>query len=69
MMSPGDATPVMFVNIGTQCLILLPMAYLVGPLLGFSLLGIWLVQGSSRALKSVLYTEMWRGRKWQHISV
>ena len=29
----------------------------------------WLLQGGSRTLQSFLFTEMWRGRKWQHIDV
>ena len=69
LLGAGDAKRVMLVSIGTQWLIFLPLAYLVGPFLGFGLLGVWLLQGGSRALQSFLYTEMWRGRKWQHISV
>lgn len=69
LLGAGDAQRVMMVSIGTQWLIFLPLAYLVGPFLGFGLLGVWLLQGGSRALQSFLYMKMWRGRKWQHISV
>jgi putative MATE family efflux protein len=69
LLGAGDAKRVMLVSIGTQWLVFLPLAYLVGPFLGFGLLGVWLLQGGSRALQSFLFTEMWRGRKWQHIKV
>ena len=69
LLGAGDAKRVMMVSIGTQWLIFLPLAYLVGPFLGFGLLGVWLLQGGSRALQAFLYTKMWRGRKWQHIEV
>lgn len=69
MLGAGDARRVMFVSIGTQWLVFLPVAYLVGPLLGFGLLGVWLWQGVSRTLQSSLFLSMWRGRKWQHIEM
>ncbi len=69
LLGAGDARRVMMVSIGTQWLVFLPLAYLVGPFMGFGLLGVWILQGGSRALNSFLFVEMWRGRKWQHISV
>jgi Na+-driven multidrug efflux pump len=55
--------------IGTQWLVFLPLAWFAGPVLGFGLIGVWLLQGGSRALQSFLFVEMWRGRKWQHIDM
>jgi len=69
LLGAGDAKRVMFVSVGAQWLFFLPLAYLLGPLLGFGLLGVWLLQGGSRALQSFLFAGMWRGRKWQHIAV
>ena len=69
LLGAGDARRVMTVSVGTQWLIFLPLAYLVGPVLGFGLLGVWFLQGGSRALQSFLFTQMWRGRKWQHIEI
>jgi Na+-driven multidrug efflux pump len=66
----GEARRVMIVSItGTQWLVRLPLAWLVGLFLGFGLLGVWLLQGGGRALQSFLFAEMWRGRKWRHIEV
>ena len=69
MLGAGDARRVMFVSIGVQWLFFLPLAYLVGPVLGFGLLGVWILQGVSRTLQAGLYVSMWRSRKWQHIEV
>jgi len=69
LLGAGDARRVMTVSVGTQWLLFLPLAYLMGPLLGFGLLGVWILQGGSRALNSFLFVKMWRGRKWQDISV
>jgi len=69
LLGAGDARRVMSISIGTQWLLFLPLAWLVGPVLGSGLLGVWLLQGGSRALQSFLYVEMWRGRKWQHIKI
>ncbi len=69
LLGAGDARRVMLVSVGTQWLMFLPLAYLVGPFLGFGLLGVWILQGGSRALNSILFIEMWRGRKWQNISI
>lgn len=69
MLGAGDARRVMLVSIGTQWLIFLPLAWLIGPVLGFGLVGVWLLQGGSRALQSFLFVELWRGRKWQHIDM
>lgn len=63
----GDARRVMVVSIGTQWLLFLPLAFLIGPMLGYGLLGVWLWQGVSRATQAWLFISLWRGRKWQAI--
>jgi putative MATE family efflux protein len=69
LLGAGDARRVMSISIGTQWLLFLPIAYVVGPMLGYGLLGVWLWQGISRALQSWLFLGSWRGRAWQHIDV
>jgi putative MATE family efflux protein len=69
MLGAGDARRVMMVSIGTQWLLFLPLAFIVGPVLGYGLLGVWVWQGVTRTLQSWLFLTMWRGRKWQHIEV
>ena len=69
LLGAGDARRVMSVSIGTQWLLFLPLAYVIGPVLGYGLLGVWLWQGVSRALQAWLFLGMWRSRKWQRIEV
>ena len=69
LLGAGDAKSVMFVSIGTQWLLFLPLAYFFGPVLGFGLFAVWLLQGGSRALQSILFLSLWHARKWQHIDV
>jgi Na+-driven multidrug efflux pump len=57
----------MMVSAGSQWLLFLPLAYLFGPVLGFGLFTIWLIQGGSRTLSTVFFVLMWRGRHWQRI--
>ena len=67
LLGAGDARRVMLVSIGTQWLLFLPLAYLIGPVLGFGLTGVWIWQGVIRAVQAWIYIALWRGRKWQRI--
>jgi len=67
LLGAGDARRVMIVGVGSQWLLFLPLAYLFGPVLGFGLFTIWLLQGISRTLSASLFVAMWRGRNWQRI--
>ena len=69
LLGAGDAKSVMFVSIGMQWLVLLPLAYVLGPTLGFGLLAIWLMQGGTRSVQSFLFLGLWRRRAWQSIEV
>ncbi len=69
MLGAGDARRVMLVSICIQWLLFLPLAFVIGPILGYGLLGVWVWQGVTRALQSWLFLTMWRGRKWQRIEV
>jgi len=69
MLGAGDARRVMIVSVVTQWLLFLPLAFVIGPVLGYGLLGVWLWQGITRGLQAWTFVTMWRGRKWQHIDV
>jgi len=69
LLGAGDARRVMMVAVGSQWVLFLPLAYLFGPVLGFGLFTIWLLQGVTRTLSAYLYVTMWRGRHWQRIVV
>jgi putative MATE family efflux protein len=64
----GDVKRVLYVNLATQYLVLLPGAYLFGVKFAFGLLGVWLVhQFAFRALNSVILTGLWQQRKWANV--
>ncbi len=69
MLGAGDARRVMLVSITTQWLLFLPLAFVIGPVLGYGLIGVWIWQGVTRATQSWLFVSMWRGRGWQKIEV
>lgn len=69
LLGAGDAKGVMYVSVGIQWLLLLPLAYMVGPVLGFGLLGIWILQGGTRSLQSAVFLLKWKNRQWHHIAV
>jgi len=49
--------------------LLLPLAYLFGPVLGFGLLAVWLLQGGTRSMQAAIFLLKWKSRHWQHIVV
>jgi MATE family multidrug resistance protein len=69
MLGAGDARRVMLVSIGTQWLLFLPLAFVIGPVLGYGLVGVWVFLGVTRATQSWLFLSMWRGRGWQKIEI
>ncbi len=69
LLGAGDAKGVMYVSVGIQWLLLLPLAYLFGPVLGFGLLAVWLLQGGTRSMQSAIFLLKWKSRRWQQIEV
>lgn len=69
LLGAGASKQVMRISLTMQWGVLLPLAFLVGPVAGFGLLGIWLLQGLQRITLSLVYALIWRARRWAHISV
>ncbi|MBX3705603.1 MAG: MATE family efflux transporter [Pseudomonadales bacterium] len=66
----GDVARVMYVNLATQYLVLLPGAWLVGVHLGYGLIGVWLVhQFAFRALNAGILTVLWQQRRWAKVKL
>lgn len=66
----GDVKKVTWVNLFTQWLLLVPGAYLLGPYLGFGLIGIWcLHQFGYRAGHVLIFGYFWRKGDWAKISI
>lgn len=64
LLGAGASKKVMAINFLMQWCLLLPLAYLIGPILGYGLLGIWCIQSMQRISSSVLYATLWRNRSW-----
>ncbi len=65
----GDTRRTMVVAATFQWLLFLPLAYLIGPVLGYGLLAIWSLQGVYRALLASVYMVLWRQGGWAAIKV
>ncbi len=64
LLGAGASKKVMAINFLMQWCLLLPLAYFVGPILGYGLLGIWCIQSMQRISSSILYAVLWRKRNW-----
>lgn len=69
LLGAGAARLVMKVAIGLQWLLFLPLAYLLGPVLGYGLLALWLAMGGYRLLQALIFTAAWQRRDWVSIRV
>ncbi len=69
LLGAGDTRRVMMVSISFQWFLFLPLAYLVGPVAGWGLLAIWILQGGYRILMGLVFANMWRRRGWAGIKV
>jgi len=69
LLGAGDNRRVMTVSIILQWGLFLPAAYLVGPVLGYGMLGIWIAQVVYRALQAICFIALWHGGKWATVKV
>lgn len=64
LLGAGASKKVLLINFFMQWCFLLPLAFLIGPILGYGLLGIWCIQSIQRISSSVLYALLWKKRNW-----
>ncbi len=69
LLGVGAAKLVMAVSIGMQWLLFLPAVYLIGPVWGFGVTGIWLAMIGYRGLQAVVLAIVWERKHWVHIRV
>lgn len=69
LIGAGASRASMVVTIGTQWLIFLPIAYVLGPVLGLGLMAIWTAQVSYRGLSALIFAHLWRRGSWASIKV
>jgi putative MATE family efflux protein len=69
LIGAGATRVAMIVSIVAQWGVFLPIAYLVGPILGGGLLAIWIAQIAYRSGLGVVLALMWRRRSWASIEL
>jgi MATE family multidrug resistance protein len=67
LIGAGDTRRSMWISLIWQWAFFLPLAFVVGPVLGFGLLGVWIVNGFYRVGQSISCGTQWAGRKWANI--
>jgi putative MATE family efflux protein len=65
----GDSRRVMVITIVCQWLFYLPLAYLLGPIMGFGLMVIWVLQMTYRLVQAVLFGVYWKRGAWAHVQM
>ncbi|MGY6631793.1 MAG: MATE family efflux transporter [Wenzhouxiangella sp.] len=69
LLGAGDTRRVMKISVITQWGLFLPLAWLVGPVLGGGLLAVWALQAIYRTGQAVWFGLAWRGGRWQSIKL
>jgi len=69
LIGAGDTRRSMWISVIWQWIFFLPLAYLAGPVLGFGLLGVWVINGLYRVGQAITCGRQWAGRKWAGIPI
>ena len=69
LLGAGATGQVMRISIVLQWLVFLPLAALVGPVLGFGLIGVWVLQAMYRTGQTLWFATAWRKGRWESIRV
>ena len=67
LIGAGDTRRSMWISLLWQWAFFLPVAFVVGPLLGLGLVGVWAVNAVYRTAQAINCASQWAGRKWTHI--
>jgi Na+-driven multidrug efflux pump len=65
----GATTLALIIAVAMQWGLFLPLAYLVGPVLGGGLMTIWIVNVGYRALMGLILVAVWKSRRWAKVRV
>jgi multidrug resistance protein, MATE family len=69
LLGAGYTRRVMLVSITNQWLVFLPLAYLIGPVAGYGLTAIYLVQIIYRAFQALVFSGFWLRRDWARVRI
>jgi MATE family multidrug resistance protein len=69
LIGAGDTRRSMWISLTWQWAFFLPLAYLVGPVLGFGLVGVWAANAVYRTGQALNCGTQWASRKWADIRI
>lgn len=69
LLGAGDTRRVMRVAVINQWVLFMPLAWLAGPVLGFGLTGIWVMQTIYRVLQAGIFSLFWIRRDWARVAI
>jgi len=69
LIGAGDTRRSMWISVIWQWAFFLPLALLAGPVLGYGLLGVWIVNSLYRIGQAFTTAHLWHGRKWADIKI
>lgn len=69
LLGAGDTRRVMLVAIFNQWIVFMPLAYLIGPVYGHGLTGIWVLQVAYRILQAGVFSIFWQRRGWAKVTI
>ena len=65
----GSSRTVLGVSVATQWGFFLPLAWVLGPMLGYGMLAIWFAQVGYRILNLVFFARSWQRRDWAGVTL
>ena len=69
LIGAGDTRRSMWISLIWQWVFFLPLAFLVGPTLGYGLLGVWIINGIYRVGQALNCAQQWRSQNWAQIEI
>lgn len=69
LLGAGDTRRVAFVSIGLQWGLFLPVAFVLGPVLGYGLVAIWLAMIGYNLVQAGVFSLLWQRGSWASIEV
>lgn len=69
LLGAGASKKVMFVSVILQWGLFLPVAFLIGPVLGYGMSAVWAAQVGYRCLQGLIFASIWRARRWTSLEV
>lgn len=69
LLGAGASRTVMLVSVTLQWGLFLPLAFLLGPVLGLGMAAVWAAQVGYRSLQGLVFASIWRRRNWMNVKV